>query len=120
MNCPLCREKLYAIGEQAFDKPVGYECPTKITMATIRDSEKGILYSTDISHYEIRGARTIINLPEDYRIITWSDPMESYGHSTILHYMSNGGYQSIFSCRELPIDSEDQLLKRIKLLAIFS
>lgn len=129
MNCPLCKKKLYAIGENGFDNPIGYACPTTIEMTTgpIRDycnphgeGWRPLETSSIISHYDARGARTIINLPENYQIITWSHPLETDGYSTILRFVYGKGYQEVFKCRELPIESEAALLARIKLLALFS
>lgn len=127
MNCPVCHNKLHAIGERGFDNPIGYFCPTKIDMATgpissLRGMET--TYSTElyttVSHYDTRGARTIINLPENYQIITWNHPLETYGASTILKFVLGYGYKEVFHCRELPIESAEKLLARIKLLAVFS
>lgn len=129
MNCPVCHEKLYAIGSDGFDKPIGYACTTKIEMATgpIKDYTdphaegwRPLNTSSVVSHYDARGARTIINLPENYQVVTWSNPMDSYGYSTILHFVYGEGYKEVFKCREMPIESADKLLARIKLLALFS
>jgi hypothetical protein len=78
------------------------------------------VWKTLVSHYEVRGSRTIINLPDDYQIFIWSDLEGGIGHSTILHFVEDYGYKEVFKCRELPIESETQLLSRIKLLSVFS
>ena len=69
MRCPLCKQELHVIGHRLSGQK-DYDCPTKIEM-TIGYSNQGTYsgWRNLVSHYEVRGSRTIINLPDDYQIV---------------------------------------------------
>lgn len=125
MNCPICQQRLFAIGEEGFYSPLGFACPTKIEMAIAPTTEISARnndcdWTCHISHYEIRGARVIISLPENYQVINWNNSIDDSWYSTVSHFVRGKGYQKVFECRELPIESEEKFLTRIKMLAVFS
>jgi hypothetical protein len=86
---------------------IGWNCPT----------QSEIPGNTTLSHHTIRGYNAIITLGE-YRLSNWVWP-DASSSSTILHHNGNI-FEEVTDCMLIPLDTEEKLIKRIKILILFS
>ena len=121
MNCPLCQQELLEIGEGLANGPPDYICRERIKF----DGK------ASLSHYEQRDGGSIYWYIPPYQIVTRDKqtvvnkvkivPIDRSANRGKCHRFAKPEFEHVFTMDEVFQPGEpDKILKRIKILTVFS